>query len=167
MLITEKLGSLDSFPLQGRAVDYVVLHWFEASKRILHKQSAAGRDVQMKFLQGDPQFQPGDVIFVDANNVGVIDIAETEVIVARPENMQDMAAICYEIGNKHLPLFYQEGEILVAFDNTLFTFLQASGYKVEKTKSKLTHALKTTVVPHSSGVQSIFSRIMQRTTRPE
>ena len=163
MLITEKIGTLENFPVQDRCLDYVVLEWYETNKRIQHKKSSQGQEIQLKFLQGDPQFRPGDVIFADELSVGVIEIAETDVIAVIPQNMQDMAAMCYEIGNKHLPLFYQQEEILVAFDTGLFRFLQASGYTVQKTRRKLVDAIRTTVAAHGAG-KSLFNRILQLTT---
>jgi urease accessory protein len=164
MLVTEKIGNLEAFPLQGRTVDWLMLEWYEANKRILHKKTGLGVDFTLKFLADNPQFCPCDVLYADSHSVVAIDIKETDVIVIKPQNMKEMAATCYEIGNKHLPLFYQEDEILVAFERTLFTFLQASGYKVEKARRKLISPLKTTVAPH--GNASLFTRIMKLTTDP-
>lgn len=165
MLVTEKIGNLETFPLQGRTIDWLLLEWFEANKRILHKKTGSGVEVTLKFLGDNPQFSPGDVLHADSGSLIAIEIKETDVIVIRPQTMQEMAATCYEIGNKHLPLFYQDEEVLVAFEKTLFTFLQASGYKVEKAGRKLIHPLKTTVAPHGNS-SSLFSRIMKLTTDP-
>jgi urease accessory protein len=165
MPLTEKIGHIDSFPLMERTIDYLLLEWFETNKRILHKKTNSGREISMKFLQDNPQFTVGDIVFADNLSVVVVDIKEVEVIVVKPVSMQEMAAICYEIGNKHLPLFYQEKEILVAFEKPLFNFLQAAGYIVEKGMRKLTCPLKTTVAPHA-GSGSLFSRIMKLTTDP-
>ncbi len=163
MPVTEKIGHLDTFPLLERKIDYLVLEWFETNKRILHKKTIGGKDISMKFLQDNPQFTIGDIVFADDTSIVVIDIREVEVIVVKPLDMQEMAAICYEIGNKHLPLFYQEEEILVAFEKPLFNFLQAAGYTVEKGMRKLTSPLKTTVEPHANS-SSLFNRIMKLTT---
>ena len=164
MLVKEKLGNIVSFPFKGKCIDYLLLDWYETNKRILHKKTMSGKEISMKFLNESPQLGVGDVIYEDEESIIVIDVKEADVIVVRPLNMQEMAAICYEIGNKHLPLFYQDEEILVAFENPLFKFLQASGYKVEKTKRKLTDPLKTTVSPHGTSGNSLFNRIMNLTT---
>jgi urease accessory protein len=164
MLVKEKLGNIASFPPSGKEPDYLIIEWYEANKRILHKKTVQGTGVTIKFLDESPQLNVGDILFEDDSSLIVIDIRESDVIVIRPKNMQEMAAICYEIGNKHLPLFYQDEEILVAFENPLFRFLQASGYAIEKAKRKLTHPLKTTVSPHASSSNSLFNRIMKLTT---
>lgn len=167
MLVKEKLGNISSFPGYNKIIDYILLEWYETNKRILHKKAGSGREISFKFLNENPQLSIGDILYEDETSLIVIDVKEADVIVIRPANMQDMAAICYEIGNKHLPLFYQDEEILVAYENSLFKFLQASGYKIEKSIRKLTNPVKTTVSPHGTGSKSLFNRIMKLTTETE
>lgn len=168
MLIKEKVGNLDLFAVNNRNIDVVLLDWFETSKRILHKKTTMGKDISMKFLSEDPQLRVGDIVYEDDFTLIIIDIKECDTLVILPKTMQEMAAICYEIGNKHLPLFYQEEEILVAYEPPLFKLFIAAGYNVEKAKRKLVTPIKTTVAPHggSSG-NSLFSKIMKLTTDKE
>ena len=79
--------------------------------------------------------------------------------------MFEMASVCYEIGNKHLPLFYEEESLLVPFDAPLMRLLQAQGYDISKEERKLLQPLKTTVAPHSDGNNSLFSKIMKLTNQ--
>jgi urease accessory protein len=167
MLIKEKIGNLELFAINNRNIDYVWLDWYETNKRILHKKTIMGREIGMKFLNENPQLTVGDIIYEDDFNLIAIDIKECDAIIIRPRSMQEMAAVCYEIGNKHLPLFYQEDEILVAYEASLFTLLRASGYAVEQAKRKLVKPLKTTVTPHGNSSNSLFNRIMKLTTDPE
>jgi urease accessory protein len=74
-----------------------------------------------------------------------------------------MASVCYEIGNKHLPLFYEKDELLVPFEMPLFRLLSAQGYIIKQDKRKLLQPLKTTVAAHAHGNNSLFSKIMQFT----
>ena len=167
MLVKEKIGNLDLFSVNNRNIDMVQLDWFETNKRILHKKTVMGKDISMKFLNEDPQLKVGDIIYEDDFTLIAIDIKECDVLVILPRTMQEMAAICYEIGNKHLPLFYQDEEILVAYEPPLFKLFTASGYNVEKANRKLVKPVKTTVAPHSSGGNSLFSEIMKLTTDKE
>ena len=80
-----------------------------------------------------------------------------------------MASVCYEIGNKHLPLFYEAEEVLVAYEAPLFRLLAASGYEVSAGKRKLIHPLKTSVAAHEhqgKNSETLFSKIM-RLTNPQ
>jgi urease accessory protein len=165
MVVKEKIGNLELFAINNRNIDYVWLDWYETNKRILHKKTAMGRELSMKFLNENPRLTVGDIIYEDDFNLIAIDIKECDAIIIRPRSMQEMAAVCYEIGNKHLPLFYQEDEILAAYDAPLFSLLSSAGYAVEQGKRKLTTPLKTTVTPHSSN-NSLFNRIMKLTNDP-
>jgi urease accessory protein len=166
MLIKEKIGNLELFSVNNRNIDYVLLDWYETNKRILHKKTLLGREITMKFLNENPQLGVGDIIYEDDFGLVAVDIKECDAIVIRPRSMYEMAAVCYEIGNKHLPVFYQEEEILVAYEAPLFKSLSAGGYALIRTKRKLVNALKTTVSPHGSG-STLFSKIMKLTTDPE
>lgn len=166
MLVKEKIGNLELFAINNRNIDYLWLDWFETNKRILHKKTVIGTEVRMKFLNENPQLTVGDIIYEDDFSLIAIDIKECDTIIIRPRSMHEMAAVCYEIGNKHLPLFYQDDEILVAYEGGLFKLLTASGYAVEQAKRKLIEPLKTTVTPHGAGNNSLFNRIMKLTIDP-
>ncbi len=76
-----------------------------------------------------------------------------------------MASVCYEIGNKHLPLFYESDELLVPYEDPLFRLLAAGGFNPVREKRKLLQPLKTTVAAHGhNGGSSLFSKILQLTT---
>jgi urease accessory protein len=165
MIIKEKIGTLASIDDRGRTVDRLLLEWFETSKRILHKKTEGGREVVLKFLGRSPNLQQDDVLFADDRILIVVDILECEVITIRPKSAYEMASVCYEIGNKHLPLFFEEETLLIPFDHPVFTMLQASGFNVSREKRKLMHPLKTTVSAHAHTPdrESLFSKILKIT----
>lgn len=148
MLIKEKIGQLTSFPVDGRLVDVLELEWHEASKRILRRHTRGGVEVAWQFLREGPALTEGDVLYADAERLIVVEIRACEVLVIRPGSFFKMAAICYEIGNRHVPLFYEEGELLVPYELPLFRVLESAGYAVAKAGRKLLHPLKTTVAMH-------------------
>jgi urease accessory protein len=165
MIINEKVGNLQGFNSIGYQVDWLPLEWYETGKRILHKQTAAGRNVVLKFLKEAPQLQQDDIIFKDENSVIVIDILPCEVIVVQPATMYEMAVACYEIGNKHLPLFYEGDAILIPYEAPLLKMLQSCGFTLATEQRKLLHPLKTSVAPHLHGSSnSLFSKILQLTS---
>lgn len=162
MLVQQKLSKLDATN-KDLLPDYVPLHWYETNKRILHKKSNSGIAVSFRFLNENPQWATGDIIFQDADRCLVIDILPAKSIVLKPANLFQMASLCYEIGNKHLPLFYEDDLLLIPFDVPLFNMLTAAGYEVLVEERKLNHPLKTTVAPHGSQGNSLFNRILQLT----
>jgi urease accessory protein len=161
MLVQTKIGNLSNYNNNNKVVDWLYLEWHETRKRILRKQTAGGKDVSIKFLNENPDLTEGDILFEDDNTIIAVSVLPCECIVIKPINMFEMASVCYEIGNKHLPLFYEEESVLVPFDAPLMRLLQVQGYGVNKEERKLLQPLKTTVSPHSDGSNSLFSKIMK------
>lgn len=167
MLIQQKLGNINAFDINNRNIDWLQLEWFEAGKRILRRQTLAGNEIALKFLDKNPALTQGDVLYEDDNFIIAIEILPCEVLVIKPANLFEMASVCYEIGNKHLPLFFDKDELLVPFEMPLFRLLSAQGYAIKQDKRKLLHPLKTTVAPHAHSNTSLFSKIMQLTNASE
>jgi len=162
MLIQQKTGTLHTISVNKRTIDWVRLEWYETSKRILRKRTLAGRDLALKFLKEDPALTQGDILYEDADTIIAVDILATDVLVIQPLSMFEIASVCYEIGNKHLPLFFEKDELLVPFEMPLYRLLSAQGYAIKQDRRKLLQPLKTTVAPHGhSGGSSLFSKIMQ------
>jgi urease accessory protein len=168
MVIKEKLGNLSSFDDRGRAIDRLTLEWFETSKRIIHKKTGSGREIVLKFFDKTPNLQQDDVLYADDQVLIVVEILSCEAIVVIPRSTYEIAYVCYEIGNKHLPLFFEGDLLVIPFDEPVFTMLHASGFAISKQKRKLLNQLRTTVSPHSHAWEgkSLFSKILKVTNSP-
>jgi urease accessory protein len=167
MLIREKTGTLNSIHINNRHIDWLELEWYETSKRILHKRTRSGKEITLKFLNNNPALTQDDVLFEDTFTIIAVHIIPCEVLAITPASMFEMASVCYEIGNKHLPLFFDQNEVLVPFDKPLYRLLLAQGYTVKQDNRKLIQPLKTTVTPHGHNSTSLFSKIMQLTNSAE
>ncbi|MGZ5135850.1 MAG: urease accessory protein UreE [Flavitalea sp.] len=168
MVIKEKIGNIKDVDLNGRFIDYLELEWYETAKRILHKRTNAGKEIILKFLNQNQSLTEGDVIYRDEQILIVIDIRPCESIVIKPATMYEMAYISYEIGNKHMPLFFENDELLVPYEAPLLRLLENSGLKPRIEKRKLVHPLKTTVSSHAhTDSKSLFSKILQLTSSNE
>ncbi|OQP62394.1 urease accessory protein UreE [Niastella vici] len=163
MLIQQKIGNLHSTNINNRRIDWLQLEWFESSKRILRKQTQEGTELALKFLDKDPMLTQGDILYEDDTTIIAVNILPCEVLVIQPANLFEMASVCYEIGNKHLPLFFEKEEVLVPFEMPLFRLLSMQGYAIKQDKRKLLQPLKTTVAPHAHSNTSLFTKIMQLT----
>jgi urease accessory protein len=167
MVIKEKIGNINTTEIDNLTVDYLPIHWYETNKRILHKKTNAGVAVVMKFLNENQQLTSGDIVYKDVTAIIVIDVVACEAIVIQPKTMYDMASVCYEIGNKHLPLFFDKDELLIPFEQPIFKLLTAQGYNVRIEKRKLLTPLKTTVAAHGNSSETLFSKIMKMTSPNE
>jgi urease accessory protein len=165
MLIKQKLGNLSSVVSGRRNIDWLRLEWHECNKRILHKRTESGKEVTLKFLGEAQGLQQDDILFSGDDGLIAVDILLCEVIVLKPATLYEMALVCYEIGNKHLPLFYEGDCLLMPYDAPTHRMLQASGFAPEVQKRKLLQQLRTTVSPHGhTGGESLFSKILKLTT---
>ena len=167
MLIQQKIGNLQDFETDNRTVDWLNLEWFEVNKRILTKQTTLGTTLHLKFLGENPQYTEGDVLFQNESTIIAVNLLPCDVIVLKPQGAYEIASVCYEIGNKHLPLFIEGDELLIPFETPLFNMLTASNYIVLKEQRKLLKQLKTTVSPHvgnNSSSKSLFTRILDLTS---
>ena len=167
MVIQQKKGNTNSTSISSRSIDWLELKWYETNKRILRKKTKSGTDVSLKFLKENPVLTEGDILYEDPQTIIVVTVLPCDCIIIKPTNMFEMASVCYEIGNKHLPLFYENDELLVPFELPLFRLLSAQGYEVRQEERKLLQPLKTTVSPHEHSGSSLFSKIMKLTTTNE
>src|SRR5688500_11345870 len=103
MIIKEVIGNLKDIAQAGRTIDYLELEWYETSKRILHKQTSSGKAISLKFLNQTQSLKEGDILYQDKETLIITQVRPCKSIVIRPGSMYEMAYICYEIGNKHLP----------------------------------------------------------------
>lgn len=164
MLIQEKIGRAENFLLEGRVIDVLPVEWYETGKRIMRKVTRGGREVSLRFLREGPSLSEGDVLFADEGVVIVVEVVPCMAMVIRMASLSMVASVCYEIGNRHLPLFIEEGILLAPFDEPLYRWLAAGGFEVIQEERKLLYPLRSTVAGHvHDGSGSLFSKILQMT----
>ncbi|HEX2532972.1 MAG TPA: urease accessory protein UreE [Chitinophagaceae bacterium] len=161
ILVKEVLGRRSGFGA-GLREDKLPIAWFEASRRILHKRTERGEEVACRFLKERSQLQQDDVLAADDRRLILVDIVPCTALVIRPATPYETALACYEIGNKHLPLFFEGGELLVPWEAPLERMLQGLEIAVTKEQRRLLHPLRTTVSPHAHS-PGLLTRILQRT----
>jgi urease accessory protein len=162
MLIREKVGNMASTDIGQRRKDELRIEWFDAAKRIQRLHTQSGTEVAVKFLQEGQRLEQDDILFMDEVTAIIVHIMPCTAIAIQPRNMVEMGTVCYEIGNKHLPVFLQEDEVLIPYEEPLFRWLQAAGFAPEKKERQLRNMLKSNVTPHNHGGNgsSLFSKIM-------
>lgn len=161
MIINETAGSIKQFDTANRTIDFLEIEWYEATKRIQRKKTKSGQEIAIKFLKEGQRLKQDDVLYADDHKLIVVDIIPCDAIVVKPNSLLEMGSVCYEIGNKHLPMFIQNDEVLLPFEEPIFKWLSASGYNTEKIFTRLTNIVNSTVQPHGhSESSSLFFKIM-------
>ena len=107
MFITEILGNLDSIDIKARSIDRVWIEWWDARKKIARLTSEKGKDVAIK-LQNSPKegMSDGDILYADSKEIVCISIHPVRTLCVSMQTISDIARVCYEIGNRHAPLFF-------------------------------------------------------------
>ena len=143
MLCEQVLGKLEDLDVSGKTVEYVDIEWHEAFKRIHKKITDQGREVGIRMddsILSRGLFQ-GDVIYQDETVIVAVNTPPCEIIeIALAPGHEKMAAkVCYEIGNRHAPLFWGEKDTFITIYNEpmLVMLSKIHGVTAEKKIAKL------------------------------
>ena len=106
-MICEKiLGKLENIDLQGKKLEFVSV------EKIHRKVTDAGREVGIRLDDSvlKTGLLEGDVLYVDPELVIAVHTPPCEVVKAKvsPHHPEMIPKVCYEIGNRHAPLFFGE-----------------------------------------------------------
>ena len=130
MLCEKILGRADQTDLSGRQLAYVNIEWFEAFKKIHKKVTDKGEEVGIRLDDTvlSRGLYEGDILYLDKERALVVHTPKCMVIrVKVDENHPHMAAkVCYEIGNRHAPLFYGEEEntFITPYNEPMYLMLE-------------------------------------------
>jgi len=144
MLLVEKIvGNLANTSAGSLPLDFLDLDWFDTGKTTLRKRTRSGQEVGIR--KDTTPLEDGDILYLDEERAIVVNILPCECIVFKPATFKAMGTVCFEIGNKHIPIFINEAaEVLVEFEHPLYRLLERSGYAPRREVRKLlkTHALR-------------------------
>ena len=125
MLCEQVLGKLHDFDTTGKTIEYVDIEWHEAFKKIHKKITDKGTEVGIRM--DDSILARG--LYQD----DVIRVSLT------PGHEKMSAKVCYEIGNRHAPLFWGENDTFITiYNEPMLVMLQKiHGVQAEKEVLKL------------------------------
>lgn len=148
MIIEKIAGNLEDRDIGELERDDVYIEWYEVEKKVLHKMSRGGIEIGIR-NSGVCPLQDGDILYQDEKKALVLKILECQCIALKPKTMAEMGKACYEIGNRHAPLFIEEDELLTPFDEPLMTALIKCGFSAEKKNARLKIPLGGHIHGHS------------------
>ncbi len=126
MIITDVLGKQQDAPYDAMDIDIVDIEWYEAHKKIQKRVTAGGLEIGIRLEQAHAirGLCQGDVLAVTGQKAIVVNITESDCIMVKTKDSKMLAKVCYEIGNRHSPLFYgDDDELLMPFDKPIFEML--------------------------------------------
>jgi len=136
----------DSQTYSSCKIDFLQLEWYDTTKRILRVTADSGREMAIRNLD-EEQLYHGDILYRDGQDIIVVQIVPCLCIVFQPTSLRDMAIVCFEIGNKHTPIFIdKDNEVIIAFESPLYRFLKRGGFEprienriIERTSTLMIH----------------------------
>lgn len=149
MIVERPIGNLKDEEYKDLEVDYVDFEWFELRRRIQKVTSRGGREVGLRWSQDtlSEGLMQDDVIAVEDGEAIAINVKPAEAIVAKIGSVREAAKLCYEIGNRHAPLFFGENfdEIIMPYDKPMLVMLEKLHAHPEVAERKLlnSHALSS------------------------
>jgi urease accessory protein len=133
MVFEKIIGGRGYDGASGRQPDLVRYEWFEQNAKVLKKLSDSGIEVALRL--SEPLFD-GAVILDDENGLLVLSLLPCEIIRASVTSIREMGRLCFELGNRHLPLYIGENHVDTPFDSPTFLYLIKLGFSCERLTEK-------------------------------
>ncbi len=143
IIVKELIGNEVDVDLSTRQVDVLELEWHELSKRIIRKYTAQKQEIACKFTSESVSLRDGDILFMDEEQAIVVRVLKTKCIVISPKDMVELATVCYEIGNKHMPLYIDGDDIVLPYEAPMFKWLEEAGYAPKDEERRIERRLKS------------------------
>ena len=110
-----------------REQDTVHLDWEARQKCRQRLRTESGREIGIALPTGT-RLSPGDVLYRDAEVEIVVEGKSEKVFVLRLEKREVFGLACYQIGNLHRPIGFDDGAILVPYELVLEKQLTRLGF---------------------------------------
>lgn len=145
-MITEKIyGRIGD---TSKIIETVTVEWFERGKKLLRKTTSSGEEIGIKI---DVPLNDGDIIYEDDRRIVAVEISPCELISVKISSMEGMGRLCFELGNRHLPLSISENCVKCPFDEPTFEYLKKLGFGAVKVREKFTGFIECKAHSHDHG----------------
>jgi len=132
-MIFEKILGKKPNSIDTKEVETVPFEWFEMNNKILKKVSSKGTEVGMRL--SEPLFD-GGVLFEDNNTIICLELLPCELTTVFVHSIQELGRVCFELGNRHLPISIGDMTVSTPFDNPTFEYLQKHGFHCHRKTEK-------------------------------
>jgi urease accessory protein len=134
-MVIEKILGKEPNDMRGKTVETVAYEWFEANNKILKKTSSAGTEVGLRLAE--PLFD-GAVLFEDEERIIRLELLPCEMTMVDARSPKELARACFELGNRHLPVYIGDTEVSTPYDKPTFEHLEKLGFSCRRVTEKFT-----------------------------
>lgn len=145
MICDKIIGCLSHMNVGEKKVEYVTIEWHEAFKKIHRKITDSGREIGIRMDDSILKrgLHQGDVLYEDEESIIAVQTPPCEALLITVNSQNEkqlIAKVCYEIGNRHAPLFggKEENTFVTPYNEPMEKMLSAiKGIVVRKEKIAL------------------------------
>ena len=113
--VITNIRDMDADELSKRHKEKVYLESEHLMKRIQRVKTDHDRELGIR-LKNPKDLEAGDVIYIDDDNMIIIDVLSDDLLVISPRDMNEMGTIAHQLGNRHLPAQFEKDDMLVQYD---------------------------------------------------
>lgn len=137
MIFTKILGNLQNAP-RDKAVRRVSVEWYERAQKVLRKKLDSGEEIGI--CCEDP-LQQDDILYEDESSIIAVDIEPCDLIQTQVHTMQEMGRLCFELGNRHLPLAISDDTVCCPYDAPTLDYLRKLSFASQQIHARFDGAL--------------------------
>lgn len=164
MQINSIFSACDESLLEGKELDFFEIEWYESDKRILRKKTTKGVDIAIKRSIPLQPLLNNDILICEGQSAVLIAVKPCECIVVFPRNAMEIGTVCYDIGNKHIPVSLTEKEIVLPYDKPAFCLLEKNGFELKVETRIFTNQLRHNIPQHAHQPDSFIDKLIKLTS---
>jgi len=138
MIVDKVLGNIHEKKPEKTLV-MVSFEWFETEK---YRQIKEAKDGTMIGLHVSKGIRDGDIIAETKKKAYIAEIVPAKVIKIPISSLEEMGRVCFELGNRHLPVKIADRCITVPHDDPTFLHLLKHGFRIEIVSEKFADYLQ-------------------------
>ncbi|CAH8710593.1 urease accessory protein UreE [Paenibacillus thiaminolyticus] len=144
MIIEQIAGSLaDLSPEEraGRHMEKVFMASEDMLKTIQRVTTDHGNEIGIRLAQRT-ELKDGDILYMDDNNMIVIEVMPDDVLIIQPRSIREMGEIAHKLGNRHLPAQFEGDAMVVQYDYLVEEQLMQDGIPFARQNKKMKQAFR-------------------------
>jgi urease accessory protein len=131
LIIDRVAGAATPEALLGKQEDKLVFTWEERRWMRGRFTTTRGRKIGIALPTGTNP-APGSILYIGPDWYLRIEAAEEAILEISPADTAEAVKIAFEVGNRHYPIAFDAGKILVPDDKAMMQLMERLGVRCEK-----------------------------------
>ncbi len=118
----------------------VKFEWFELEKKRIKKKAEDGYEFG---IIPNKIIEDGDIIAEIDNKIYFCQIKSCLLTQVETSSLEEMGKLCFELGNRHLPLKIKKNKVFIPYDKPTFDYLEKMAFNPVKIEEKFSDFLSS------------------------